>query len=84
MRILAEAELEEAEWAKQRYEQLNFTDEKRLKALCHGQCCAHPNLISSGHACAKPIQRGLGVPTFPWGCATDTREKESPLTVYDP
>ncbi|PKI58207.1 hypothetical protein CRG98_021400 [Punica granatum] len=38
MRILAEAELEEAEWAKQWYEQLNFIDEKRLKALCHGQC----------------------------------------------
>ncbi|PKI39700.1 hypothetical protein CRG98_039913 [Punica granatum] len=38
MRILAEAELKEAEWAKQRYEQLNFIDEKRLKALCHGQC----------------------------------------------
>ncbi|PKI48223.1 hypothetical protein CRG98_031378 [Punica granatum] len=37
MRILAEAELEEAEWAKQRYEQLKFIDEKRLKALCHGQ-----------------------------------------------
>ncbi|PKI68457.1 hypothetical protein CRG98_011146 [Punica granatum] len=36
--ILAEAELEEAEWAKQRYEQLNLIDEKRLKALCHGQC----------------------------------------------
>ncbi|PKI71772.1 hypothetical protein CRG98_007838 [Punica granatum] len=32
------AELEEAEWAKQRYEQLNLIDEKRLKALCHGQC----------------------------------------------
>ncbi|PKI74226.1 hypothetical protein CRG98_005347 [Punica granatum] len=38
MRILAKAELEEAEWAKQWYEQLNFIDEKRLKALCHGQC----------------------------------------------
>ncbi|PKI44092.1 hypothetical protein CRG98_035519 [Punica granatum] len=23
-------------------------------------------LISSRHACAKPIQRGLGVSTFPW------------------
>ncbi|PKI60251.1 hypothetical protein CRG98_019356 [Punica granatum] len=33
MRIIAETELEEAEWAKQRYEQLNFIDEKRLKAL---------------------------------------------------
>ncbi|PKI48715.1 hypothetical protein CRG98_030896 [Punica granatum] len=38
MRILAETELEEAEWAKRRYEQLNFIDEKRLKALCHRQC----------------------------------------------
>ncbi|PKI61748.1 hypothetical protein CRG98_017860 [Punica granatum] len=38
MRILAEAELEEAEWVKQRYEQLSLIDERRLKALCHGQC----------------------------------------------
>ncbi|XP_031392283.1 uncharacterized protein LOC116204334, partial [Punica granatum] len=38
MRILAESKLEEAEWAKQRYEQLNLIDEKRLTALCHGQC----------------------------------------------
>ncbi|PKI59069.1 hypothetical protein CRG98_020524 [Punica granatum] len=35
MKILAESELEEAEWAKQRYEQLNLIDEKRLQALCH-------------------------------------------------
>uniref|UniRef100_A0A2N9ETJ5 Uncharacterized protein n=1 Tax=Fagus sylvatica TaxID=28930 RepID=A0A2N9ETJ5_FAGSY len=28
---------EEAEWAQARYEQLNFIDEKRLAALCHGQ-----------------------------------------------
>ncbi|PKI58164.1 hypothetical protein CRG98_021452 [Punica granatum] len=35
MRILAKTELEEAEWAKQRYEQLNLIDERRLKALCH-------------------------------------------------
>ncbi|PKI44574.1 hypothetical protein CRG98_035035 [Punica granatum] len=38
MRILAEVKLAEAEWAKQRYKQLNLIDEKRLKALCHGQC----------------------------------------------
>uniref|UniRef100_A0A2N9HXX3 Integrase catalytic domain-containing protein n=1 Tax=Fagus sylvatica TaxID=28930 RepID=A0A2N9HXX3_FAGSY len=29
--------LEEAEWAQTWYEQLNFIDEKRLAALCHGQ-----------------------------------------------
>ncbi|PKI75253.1 hypothetical protein CRG98_004293 [Punica granatum] len=38
MRVLAESELEEAEWAKQRYEQLKLIDEKRLTALCHDQC----------------------------------------------
>ncbi|PKI78460.1 hypothetical protein CRG98_001100 [Punica granatum] len=38
MRVLAESKLKEAEWANQRYEQLNLIDEKRLTALCHGQC----------------------------------------------
>ncbi|PKI37052.1 hypothetical protein CRG98_042556 [Punica granatum] len=38
MRILAESKLKEAKWAKQRYEQLNLIDEKRLTSLCHGQC----------------------------------------------
>ncbi|PKI30888.1 hypothetical protein CRG98_048721, partial [Punica granatum] len=38
MRVLAESKLKEAEWAKQRYDQLNLIDEKRLTALCHGQC----------------------------------------------
>ncbi|XP_031392416.1 uncharacterized protein LOC116204461 [Punica granatum] len=38
LRILAEAKLEEAKWIKQRYEQLNLIDEKRLATLCHGQC----------------------------------------------
>ncbi|PKI69673.1 hypothetical protein CRG98_009944 [Punica granatum] len=37
-RVLAESKLKEAEWAKQRYEQLNLIDERRLTALCHGQC----------------------------------------------
>ncbi|PKI77689.1 hypothetical protein CRG98_001919 [Punica granatum] len=38
MRILAESKLEEVEWPKQRFERLNLIDEKRLTALCHGQC----------------------------------------------
>ncbi|PKI48287.1 hypothetical protein CRG98_031317 [Punica granatum] len=38
MRVLAESKLEEVEWAKQRYDQLNLIDERRLTALCHGQC----------------------------------------------
>ncbi|PKI66341.1 hypothetical protein CRG98_013303 [Punica granatum] len=38
MRVLAESKLKEVEWAKQRYEQLNLIDERRLTALCCGQC----------------------------------------------
>ncbi|PKI61774.1 hypothetical protein CRG98_017824 [Punica granatum] len=38
MRVLVESKLKEAKWPKQRYEQLNLIDDKRLTALCHGQC----------------------------------------------
>nr|XP_027086589.1 uncharacterized protein LOC113708326 [Coffea arabica] len=36
--ILMETKLEETDWLKQRYEQLFLIDEKRLNAICHGQC----------------------------------------------
>jgi len=32
-----DSELEEAEWAKMRYEQLNLISEKRVVAICHHQ-----------------------------------------------
>nr|XP_027095987.1 uncharacterized protein LOC113715883 [Coffea arabica] len=38
LRILMEAKLEEADWIKQRHEQLTLIDEKRFNAICHGQC----------------------------------------------
>ena len=37
LRVLMEIELEEAKWIQARYDQLNLIEEKRLKALCHGQ-----------------------------------------------
>ena len=37
LRVLMEAKLEEAKWVQARYKQLNSIEEKRLKALCHGQ-----------------------------------------------
>ncbi|XP_019455092.1 PREDICTED: uncharacterized protein LOC109356214 [Lupinus angustifolius] len=37
LRVLMEAELEESEWVKARYEQLNMIEEKRLAAICHDQ-----------------------------------------------
>lgn len=38
LRILMETELEEADWVQARAEQLNLIEEKRMTALCHGQC----------------------------------------------
>ena len=37
MRVLMEAKLTDAEWVQSRYDQLNFIEEKRLTAMCHGQ-----------------------------------------------
>ena len=37
LRVLREVELEEAEWVQAQYEQLNLIEEKRMKAICHGQ-----------------------------------------------
>ena len=36
LRVLKEVKLDEAEWIQARYEQLNFIEEKRMKAICHG------------------------------------------------
>nr|XP_027120449.1 uncharacterized protein LOC113737410 [Coffea arabica] len=38
LRILMEAQIEEDEWVRERYEQLSLIDEKRLNDICHGQC----------------------------------------------
>nr|XP_033514712.1 uncharacterized protein LOC117279333 [Nicotiana tomentosiformis] len=37
LRIIQEAELSDAEWIRNLYEQLALTDGKRMNALCHGQ-----------------------------------------------
>ena len=38
IRILMEAQIEEAEWVRECHEQLSLIDEKKLNAVCHGQC----------------------------------------------
>ena len=37
LRLLREVKLEKAEWVQARYEQLNLIEEKKMKAICHGQ-----------------------------------------------
>ncbi|PKI38993.1 hypothetical protein CRG98_040618 [Punica granatum] len=39
--------------------------EETVSSIFSNTICAHPNLISSGHACAKSKRRGLEVSTFP-------------------
>ncbi|KAL1072591.1 hypothetical protein V6Z11_D11G163400 [Gossypium hirsutum] len=36
LRVLIETRLEESEWVRARYDQLNLIEGKRLKAICHG------------------------------------------------
>ena len=37
LKVLVETKLEEAEWVKNRYNQLNLIEEKCMKAICHSQ-----------------------------------------------
>jgi len=37
LRIMIDFKLEEAEWMKVRYEQLNLVNEKRIAIICHHQ-----------------------------------------------
>ena len=37
LQILTEIRLDEAEWVQSRYDQLNLIEEKRLRAIRHGQ-----------------------------------------------
>jgi len=37
LRVLIESELEEADWVKMRYKQLNLISEKSLDIICHHQ-----------------------------------------------
>ena len=37
LRVLLELKLDEAEWIQSRYDQLNLIEEKRLRAIRHGQ-----------------------------------------------
>ncbi|XP_060211855.1 uncharacterized protein LOC132639428 [Lycium barbarum] len=37
LRIIQEAELKDAEWVKNHYEQLAMIEERRIVAVCHGQ-----------------------------------------------
>lgn len=36
LRVIMEADLDEAEWVQSRYDQLNLIEEKRLMSVCHG------------------------------------------------
>jgi hypothetical protein len=37
LKVLMDSKLEEVEWVKVRYEQLNLISEKRIAVICHNQ-----------------------------------------------
>ncbi|XP_022751298.1 uncharacterized protein LOC111299998 [Durio zibethinus] len=65
LRVLMEVELEEAEWVRNRYEQLNLIEEKRLSALCHGQLYqkrmmrAHDKKTRKNLSCGASVERAF-------------------------
>ncbi|XP_070004461.1 uncharacterized protein [Nicotiana sylvestris] len=57
--IIQEAELDDAEWVKSRYEQLSLIDRKSMNAVCHGQL--YQNRMSRAfNKRVKPRQFTLG------------------------
>lgn len=66
LRVLMETKLEDAEWVKERYDQLCLLDEKRLAAVYHSQCYqrriskafnkhVHPRVFKKGDLVLKRI-----------------------------
>eukprot|EP00258_Populus_trichocarpa_P025576 XP_024441595.1 uncharacterized protein LOC112324178 [Populus trichocarpa] len=77
MRILKDAELDESEWARLRFEQLNLIDERRLAAICHHQLYqsriakaynkkVKPRVFKEGDLVLKKISLALGEDQSKW------------------
>ena len=87
LRIMKEAELDEAEWVQNRLDQLNLIDEKRLAAVCHGQVYqkrmrkaydkrVRPQFYQAGDLVLKRIILPQGDPRGKW-----TPTYEGPFVV---
>ncbi|CAN0916907.1 Retrovirus-related Pol polyprotein from transposon 297 [Linum grandiflorum] len=87
LRVLMEAGLEEAEWVKTRYDQLNLIDEKRLAAIHHGHLYqsrlirafnkkVKPREFREGELVTKKISIRQGDPRGKW-----TPNYEGPYVV---
>uniref|UniRef100_A0A2N9JBH2 Uncharacterized protein n=1 Tax=Fagus sylvatica TaxID=28930 RepID=A0A2N9JBH2_FAGSY len=75
LRILSQTQLEEAEWAQARYEQLNFIDEKRLAALCHGQLYQRTD--------RKSLQQEGSTSHFPTRRSRSEEEEYGPYQIHE-
>ncbi|WCJ18434.1 hypothetical protein M5689_000786 [Euphorbia peplus] len=59
LRVILESGISESEWMQKRYDQLNFVEEKRLAAICHGQLYQRRLIQSYGKKVrAKNFQEG--------------------------
>jgi hypothetical protein len=77
LRILKDAELDESEWARLRFKQLNLIDERRLAAVCHHQlyqsriakACnkkVKPRVFKEGDLVLKKISLASGEDQTKW------------------
>ncbi|XP_052478401.1 uncharacterized protein LOC105789618 [Gossypium raimondii] len=67
LRVLAELKLDEPEWIQSRYDQLNLIEEKRLKAIRHGEDASSRARIAyvlAGALTSGLAAESLGVPLF--------------------
>jgi len=87
--VILETKLEDAEWARARYEQLSLIEEKRLKALCHAQLYQRrmmrafdkkikPREFKKGDLVLKKILNSQGDPRGKW-----TPNYEGPYVVKE-
>jgi hypothetical protein len=77
LRILKDAELDESEWARLRFEQPNLIDERRLVAICHHQLYqsriakaynkkVKPRVFKEGDLVLRKISLALGEDQSKW------------------
>ena len=75
--VLRKVELEEVEWVQERYEQLNLIEEKRMKAICHGELYQkrmmraydkkiRPRQFQEGELVLKRIPQNMQDPREKW------------------
>ncbi|XP_052481239.1 uncharacterized protein LOC105762198 [Gossypium raimondii] len=80
LRVLSELKLDEAEWIQSRYDQLNLIEEKRLRAIRHGQMY-QKRMMRVYNKKVRPREfheRDLAIGGFSSVVGTESKERRKP------